>query len=186
MEQVEEEICTLHKQVEILQGYIDEVVGPLDHEHPEETLNTILKEGGAVHIDLFLKAYQQWQEIFEEKDILIIQGNLKLLHAMQENMNKMVAILKDFSIMDEVRAWSKDLQNLQAIKGQRYQILIDVYIGEQLDMIDDLIEKLADSNKVMETFNVEIYQLKDQAQEQILEVERHYSDACLDIFEDEE
>ena len=99
----------------------------------------------------------------------------------------MVAILKqDFNIMDEVHAWSKDLQILQAIKGQRYQILIDVYTGEELDMINDWIEKIANSNKVMETLHAEIHRLKDQAQEKILEAERHYSDACLEIFEDEE
>ena len=53
-------------------------------------------------------------------------------------------------------------------------------------MIDDSIEKIADSNKVMETLHEEIHRLKEQAQEQILEVEKHYSNACLDIFEDEE
>ena len=106
------------------------MVGPLDPECHKQTLNTILREGGGVQLDLFLKAYQQWLEIFEEN--LIITGNLKLLHAMQKNVNKIVSILKqDFGIMDEVRAWSKDLQTLQAIKGQRYQILIDAYIGEE-------------------------------------------------------
>jgi len=60
------------------------------------------------------------------------------LHATQENVNKMVAILKqDFSIMDEVHAWSKDLQVFQSIKGQRYRILIDVYKMEEFDLIDD-------------------------------------------------
>ena len=88
--------------------------------------------------------------------------------------------------MDEVRTWSKDLQTLQAIKGQRYHILIDVYTREELDMIDDWIEKIADGNKVMETLHEEIHRLKDQARELILEVEKLYSDACLDIFEDEE
>ena len=69
-------------------------------------------------------------------------------------MNKIIAILKqDFSIMDEVQAWSKDLQTLQAIKGQRYQILIDVYMGEELDMIDDYIEKIVDSNNIMGTLH---------------------------------
>ena len=67
--------------------------------------------------------------------------------------------------MDEVRAWRKDLQTLQAIKGQRYHILIDVYTGEELDMIDDWIEKIVDSNKAMETLYEEIHRLKDQAQE---------------------
>ena len=83
--------------------------------------------------------------------------------------------------MDEVWAWSKDLQTLQAIKGYRYRILIDVYTGEELDMIDDWIEKIADGNKVMETLHEEIHRLKDQAQEKILEEKRHYSDACLEI-----
>ena len=88
--------------------------------------------------------------------------------------------------MDEVRLWSKDLQTLQAIKSQRYRILIDVYTREELDMIDDCIEKIASGNKVMETLHDEIHRLKDQAQEKILEVENLYSDTCLDIFEDEE
>ena len=60
------------------------------------------------------------------------------MHTTQENINKMVVILKqDFSIMDGVCAWRKDLQVFQAIKGQRYRILIDVYIAEELDLIDD-------------------------------------------------
>ena len=53
-------------------------------------------------------------------------------------------------------------------------------------MIDDWIEKIAYGNKVMETLHDEIHRLKDQAGEQILEVEKLFSDACLDIFEDEE
>ena len=88
--------------------------------------------------------------------------------------------------MDEVWAWSKDLQTIQAIKGQRYHILIDVYTGEELDMIDDWIEKIEDGNKVMETLHGGIHTLKDQARERILEANKLYSDACLDIFEDEE
>ena len=88
--------------------------------------------------------------------------------------------------MDEVQAWSKDLQTLQAIKGKRYQILIDVYMGEELDMIDDWIEKIEDSIKVMGTLHEEIHQLKDQAWEWILEAVKLYSNACLDMFEDEE
>ena len=73
-------------------------------------------------------------------------------------MNKIMAILRQyFSIMDEVQAWSKDLQTLQAIKGQRYHILIDAYSRKELDIIDDWIEKIADGNKVMETLHDEIH-----------------------------
>ena len=64
--------------------------------------------------------------------------------------------------------------------------MIDVYTREELDMIDDWIEKIADSNKVMGTLHEEIHWLKDQAWEKILEAEKLYSDACLEIFEDEE
>ena len=49
-------------------------------------------------------------------------------------------------------------------------------------MIDDWIEKIVDGNKVMEKLHAKIHQLKDQAQERILEVDRHYSDACWEIF----
>ena len=57
---------------------------------------------------------------------------------------------------------------------------------EELDLIDDWIENIVDSNIVMETLHPEIHQLKDQAWEWILEAERYYSDVCLEIFEDEE
>ena len=104
---------------------------------------------------------------------------------MQENVDKLVAILnQDFGLMDEVHTQGKDIQALQEIKGQRYRMLMDVYIAKELDKIDDWFEKIADSNKVMETLHVEILKLKDQTQAKILEVERHYSDVCLDIFED--
>ena len=58
----------------------------------------------------FFNAYQKWWEICEEKGILVIQGNLKLLHVMPENLDKLVAILnEDFGLMDEVHTWGKDL-----------------------------------------------------------------------------
>ena len=78
------------------------------------------------------------------------------------------------------------MQTLRAIKGQRYHILIDVYTRKELDMIDDWIEKIVDTNKVMETLHEEIHRLKDQAQEKILEEKKLYSDRCSDISEDEE
>ena len=78
------------------------------------------------------------------------------------------------------------MQTLQTIKGQRYRILIDVYTREKLYMIDDWIKKIEDGQKVMETLHEEIHRLKDQAREPMLEAENVYSDACLDIFEDEE
>ena len=59
--------------------------------------------------------------------------------------------------MDEVQAWSKDLQTLQAIKGQRYHILINVYMGEEIDMINDWIDKIEDNNKIMEALHKEIH-----------------------------
>ena len=62
-------------------------------------------------------------------------------------------------------------------------MLMDVYAIDELDKIDDWIKNIIDGNKVMETLHVDIHKLKDQTQEQILEVERHYSDACLEIFE---
>ena len=72
LEQEVAKLKTLHRKNEILRGYLAKFVGLLDLDHPEETLNVILREGGGVHLDPFLKACQQWQEIFEEKGVLII------------------------------------------------------------------------------------------------------------------
>ena len=52
----EMEIQELWRHVEILKGYLAKVVGPLDPERPEDTLNTILREGAAVDLDPFLRA----------------------------------------------------------------------------------------------------------------------------------
>ena len=57
-------------------------------------MNTILREGGGVQVDPFLKACQEWKESLEDRDVTIITINLKLLHATQENVNKIKAILK--------------------------------------------------------------------------------------------
>ena len=140
------------------------MIGPLDPERLEETLNVILKEGESTRLNPFLRACQEWWDSLEDKGVTIIIGSLKLLHDTQENVNKVVVMLTQMS-KDEECEWSKDLQTLQAIKGQRYHILIDVYTEEELDMIDYWIEKIEDGNKVMETLHDEIHRLKDQAQE---------------------
>ena len=59
---------------------------------------------------------------------------------------------------------------------------MEIYIAKELEKIDDWIEKIVDDNKVMETLHEKIHSLKDQAQEKILEAEKHYSDAFLDIL----
>ena len=53
---------TPHRKNEILKGYLAEVVGPLDPEHPKETLNGTLerRDVGGVQLDPFLNACQQW------------------------------------------------------------------------------------------------------------------------------
>ena len=61
---------------------------------------------------------------------------------------------------------------------------MDVYMEEELDLIEYWIENILDNNKVMELLHAKIRRLKDQAWEQFLEAEKHYSDAYLDIFED--
>ena len=39
---------------------------------------------------------------------------------------------------------------------------MEVYTVEELDKINDWIEKIVDDNKVMETLHAEIHKLKDQ------------------------
>lgn len=69
LEQDEEELITLQKKNEILKGYLNEVVGPLDPEHPEETLNATLekRDKEAVQLDPFLKSCQQCEKVLNRK-----------------------------------------------------------------------------------------------------------------------
>ena len=59
---------------------------------------------------------------------------------------------------------------------------MDVSTTKMLDLIDDWIENIENNNKVIESLHARIHWLKDQAQEKILEVEKLYSDAWLEIF----
>ena len=70
------------------------MVGPLDPECPEETLNTILRGGEGTRLNPFLRAFQEWKDSLEDKGVTIIIGSLKLLHAMQEHVKKVVTILR--------------------------------------------------------------------------------------------
>lgn len=45
---------------------------------------------------------------------------------------------------------------LQTIKGQRYRTLIEVYIIDEIDKLEDWIEKIAIGNKVIEGFHEDI------------------------------
>ena len=80
--------------MEILKGYLAEAIGPLDPECPEETLNAILREGEGTRLNPFLKACQEWWDNLKDKGVTIITRSLKLLHATQEDVNKVVAILR--------------------------------------------------------------------------------------------
>ena len=80
--------------MEILKGLLARIVGPIDPECPEETLNTILREGEGTRLNPFLRACQESQESLEDKGVTIFIGSLKLLHSMQDDVNKVVAILR--------------------------------------------------------------------------------------------
>lgn len=47
-------------------------------------------------------------------------------------------------------------------------MLMDVYMDEKLDKVDDWIENILNGNKVMESLHAEIHKLKDKAEEKIL------------------
>lgn len=64
-------------------------------------------------------------------------------------------------------------------------MIIEVYVMDELDKLDDWIQKILTGNKVMEGLHKEIYWIKDKAQEQLLEVEKYYNSVCLHIFKDE-
>lgn len=49
-------------------------------------------------------------------------------------------------------------------------MLMEIYLVKELDKLDDWIEKIASGNKVMEGLHEGIQQIKDSAQEKILEV----------------
>ena len=71
---------------------------------------------------------------------------------------------------------------LIAIKGQRHRTLTKVYIEKEHDKLKDWIKKIPSNNKVMEELHEDIQRLRDHTQEKILEVEKYYDAARLEIF----
>lgn len=160
------EILVLWKQNELLRGYLNEIVGPTDPDHPEIALGVALerKEIEQPLGESFFDAYKRWHGSFEDKEVQIIEGNLNLLHGMHNNVDKLVTIVnQDFGLMDEVRTWANDLQALKSIKGKRYQMLMEVYTAEELDKLDDWIEKLLAGNKFMEGLYEDIQKIRNKA-----------------------
>lgn len=71
----------------------------------------------------------------------------------------------NFGVMDKVATWTNDLEALRTIKGQRYQMLLDIYLVEELDQVDDWIEKIAIGYKVMIGLDEDIQEMKAKALE---------------------
>ena len=63
----ESELLTLRKYNELLRGYLNEVVGPIDLENLEIVLGATLerKETRAL-MDSFLDSFQEWHHTFEK------------------------------------------------------------------------------------------------------------------------
>ena len=56
---------------------------------------------------------------------------------------------QEFGLMDEVSTWTHDLEALKTIKDQRYQILVGVYMVDELDKIYEWIEVLKGNEVIM-------------------------------------
>lgn len=91
-------------------------------------------------------------------------------------------INQDFELMDKVSTWTNDLEALQIIKGQRYKILLNVYTREELAKIDVWIEKIQSRNRVMLALYEDIQEIEDMTQAQLLEANKYYYMASLEIF----
>ena len=60
-----------------------------------------------------------------------------------------------------------------------------VYSKDELDKIDDWIDNMKNSNKVMLSLWGNIQQIQGRANAQILEVDKYYSIASMEIFIDD-
>ena len=140
-------------------------MGPIDLDNPEINLVVELEREprGTTTLDQYLESCQQWHENFEEKGGQIIQDNLNLLHHIQSGVDKFVSIVnQNVGLIDEVHTQVKNLQAMKSIKGQRYHMLVEVYVAEQLDKLDGQIKKILAGNKIMEGLHAKIQRIKDQ------------------------
>ena len=77
-----------------------------------------------------------------------------------------------------------DLEARKIIRGQKYKMLIVVYSREELENIENMMDNIEDGNKVMFSLYGDIYEIQVRAKAQILEVDKFYSVANMEIFID--
>ena len=63
-------------------------------------------------------------------------------------------------------------------------MLTSVYIAEEMDKVEDWIDLIKDSTRVMMTLYDQIKEVENIAKAQILEVDKFYSATSMEIFID--
>ena len=79
----------LTRQNDVLKGYIQDMVGPIDHNHLEITLKVALEKQALTPLDSFLQTCQTWRQDFEQTGEEIIKENMTILHKLKHNLDNL-------------------------------------------------------------------------------------------------
>ena len=108
-----------------------------------------------------------------------------VLHKLKYNLDNLACITNsNFGLLDEVSSWTEDLQVLRQIKSQKYQMLTSVYMAKEIDKVEDWIDLIKDCTRSMMTLYDQIKEVENRARDQIMEADKLYSAASMDIFTD--
>ena len=108
-----------------------------------------------------------------------------VLHKLKDNLDSLSQITNSyFGLLKEVSSWANNLTTLREIKSQKYQMLTLVYTREEIDKVEDWIDSIKDSFRAMMTLYDQIKEVENRAKAQILEVDKFYSAASMEIFTD--
>ena len=81
-------------------------------------------------------------------------------------------------------SWANDLTTLREIKGQKYRMLTSIYTTKEIYKVEDCIDLIKDSTRAMMTLYDQIKEVENIAKAQILEVDKFYSVASMEIIID--
>ena len=110
---------------------------------------------------------------------------MTILHKLKQSWDNLACITNsNFGLLDEVSSWTEDLQAFRQIKSQKYWMLTSVYTAEEIDQVEDSVDLIKDGTKSMMTLYDQIKEVEKRAKDQIMEADKLYSAASMEIFTD--
>lgn len=154
MNQDEERIKALVEKNEAMKRFILKIAGPIDLDNPEVSLQAILEKSGEINTDVphsFVQACADWKLHFEQFPSLSFRMILRPFQSIFLGITSLMEITSEENGVEETILNKKRvLDELTIIRKQRFQVLVKIYEGLELDSFEEWIHEIAMALAVFE------------------------------------